>query len=107
MEIGASCTVAFGRKNYVGKVAATGMKRVLFYARVISAYCYTYSSNIILTELVYHYYGEMKLIKRTSICEAWQVSFCFFATSFVSVCRNHKVTAWLHLFIIIRKQHSG
>ena len=47
MEIGASCTVAFGRKNYVGKVAATGIKRVLFYARVISTYCYTYSSNII------------------------------------------------------------
>ena len=38
MHIGASCTVAFGRKNYVGKVAATDMKQILFYARVISTY---------------------------------------------------------------------
>ena len=41
-DIGASCTVAFGRKNYVGKVAATGMKLILFYARVISKYILLY-----------------------------------------------------------------
>lgn len=32
-EVGAACTVAFGRKTYVGKVAACGKKCILFYIK--------------------------------------------------------------------------